>query len=894
MLFLRRILLLVPWVRRARERELAEELRVHVELASEEAREQGMPEDEARRSARVEVGNLTRALENVRELWTFASIERTRQDLRYALRAARHAPAFTLVAVGSLGAGIAAATIVFSLVNAVLLKALPYPSSDRIVYVREIVPPLQHLYPTLPANIQHFDVWRQHARSFDGMAAVAGDTVTLTGSGEPQRVDVAYISANLFDVLGVKPRVGRSFLSNEERAPKSNVAIISDALWRQRFGAAEDIAGRPLVIDGVVHTIVGVLPASFWFPGGTDLGPLARLGARTDVFRPLAASGRMYEGWGGDYDYVVFGRLARGVSPAQARSELDALEQRIVSEHQGVSAGLHVALDSLKDVIAAPVRTGLYVLLLFVDLLLLIVCVNLAALLLARTTARTREFAIRTALGAGRARLFQQVVLETALLVGVATAAGVAAAAWGLRILARSDAIDLPRTADVTIDLTTVGFTALLALICALVVAWLPASRIGGIDPERVLRGSSNTISEGLGALRLRGWLVGAETAISTVLLVAAGLLVASLSRVLHVDRGFATEHALSATVTLATSNYPKPDDRNVFFERVLEGARSLPGVTGAAFVSNLPLTGESQVNGIVLEGSSNEAVDPSTREMVLVNVRFVSPEYFRTIGIRQVSGRGIEYADRDRHVAVISERLADKVWPGQNPIGRKFETGSGVGVVEVVGIVGDVPNGSLEQGATPIVYIPFNDRGRGLTTGTLVLRTAVDEESLVPSLRRTVWNIDPEVPLSKVRTLGDIVSTAVARRTFQMKMAAAFAAGALFFTLIGISGVVAYAAAQRRKEIGIRIALGAKTTAVLRTMIASGLRPVAAGLLVGIGGALGGARFMRTLLFGVSAADPLVIVSAVALLAAVATLATLLPARAAARTDPVRVLRAE
>lgn len=892
MLFLRRVLLLLPWVRRARERDLAEELRAHVELASDDARDEGFAPDEARRSARVEVGNITRAVENVRELWTFASIERTKQDLRYALRGARRAPAFTLVAVGSLGAGVAAATIVFSIVNTVLLKPLPYPSPDRIVYVREIVPPLQHLYPTLPANIQHFDVWRRNARSFDGLAAVSGDTVTLTGSGEPQRVDVAYVSSNLFDVLQVQPRAGRSFLPNEERAAKSNVAIISDALWHQRFGGAEDVVGRPLIIDGVVHTIVGVLPSSFWFPAGGDLGPLARFGTRTDVFRPLAASGRLYDGWGGDYDYVVFGRLARGVSPARARAELDALERRIVSEHQGVSAGLHVALDPLKDVIAAPVRTGLYVLLLFVDLLLLIVCVNLASLLLARTTARTREFAIRTALGAGRARLFQQVVLETALLVGAATILGLAAAAWGLRFLARSDVLDLPRTADLKVDLTVVGFAAVAALASALIVAWLPASRIAAIDPERVLRGSSNTVSEALGALRLRGWLVGAETAISTVLLVAAGLLVASLGRVLHVDRGFAVEHALGATVTLASSRYRTPEDRNRFFDRVLEGARSLPGVTGAAFVSKLPLTGESQVNGIVLDGKNVEAVDPSTREMVLVNVRFVSPDYFRTLGIRHIRGRSIEPADRTRKIAVISERLAAKVWPGQNPLGRKFETGSGVGMVEVVGVVGDVPNASLEQGPTPIVYVPF--WGRGPTFGDLVIRTAVDETSLVSALRRTVWNVDPEVPLSNVRTIGDLVSAAVARRAFQMRMAAGFAAGALLFTLIGISGVVAYAAAQRRKEIGIRIALGARSTAVLRAMIVSGLKPVAAGLLVGIAGALAGARFMRTLLFGVSAADPLVIVAAVSLLAIVATLATMLPARAAARTDPVRVLRSE
>lgn len=527
MLVFRRLLLLLPWVRRARERELEQELKGHLDLAFDEARQEGLPEADAHDHARRETIGLERARENAAAVWRFRPLDTLGQDLRYAWRSARHAPGFTVVAVLSTAGGIAAATAVFSLVQAVLLKPLPYRASDRLVYLREVVPPLARLYPTLPVNAQHFRTWTREARGFEALAAVNPDTATLTGAGEPERVELMEASSGLFGVLGIAPQLGREITEEEERK-RSRVILISHSLWQRRFGGAADILGRTLVLDGLPHTVIGILPAVFWFPSGTDLGPLAKLGRRADIVRPLGAVTWLSEGWGGDYDLLVFGRLRAGISPQQARAELDAIEARIVAEHQGVSPGLHVTVDPLQQVITAPVRIGLYLLLLSVLALLLVVCVNLAALLLARTMGRAREFSIRTAIGAGRSRLFQQVLLETLLLVGAGGLLGIAGAGATLRAIVASGVLDLPRADLVQVDVTVVQFAVLLVFACALAVAWLPASNMAAADPQRLLRQSTGSVSASGRTLRLRSWLVAVETVLSTVLLIGAGLLMAS------------------------------------------------------------------------------------------------------------------------------------------------------------------------------------------------------------------------------------------------------------------------------------------------------------------------------------------------------------------------------
>ncbi|MDP9122171.1 MAG: ABC transporter permease, partial [Acidobacteriota bacterium] len=769
---------------------------------------------------------------------------------------------------------------------------LTYHRPDQLVLLREVVPSLQNFYADLPVNFRHYRFWRQEARSTLDIGAFRAQSWTLTGAGEPQTLDAAEVSASLFSVLGVVPQVGRSFLPEEEQEGRNRVVVLTDHLWRLRFGASPAVVGRSVLLDGIPHTVVGILPPSFHFPKKDDLGPLARLGERSEIFRPL---GKAEAGWNGDYDWIVFARLRPGVSLAKARSEFDLLEKRIVREY-GVSPGLGVTLRPLQEVIGAPVRTGLYALLAAVCLLLVIVSVNLANLLLARSSVRATEFSLRVTLGASRASLVRQVLTETVLLSLAGGLLGVVAAGVTLRAFVAAAPIDLPRLAEVRLDLRVWLLAFGLALICGLLSGLAPALRLAGMDPQRTLRAGSRSVTESRSNLRLRELLVAGEVALSTLLLVLAGLLVGSLVRLQRVDKGFRAERAVAVNLQLPQTSYPKTQERSGYFDRALEGVRSLPGVRSAAFTSKLPLTGESSVNSIQLEGADKDVVDPESQGMLTVNVRFVSPDYFATMGIPLLRGRDFSASDRDRGdadnlgVAIVSERVAAKLWPGRDPLGRRFRTGSRVGQVAVVGVVGDVYNGRLDQPPTLVVYVPFWRRAPG--HGDLVLRTDALSLALLPAIRRCLWSIDPGIPVPSMRTLTEIIEESLGARRFQAQLATGFALFALLLAALGIYGVVAYGVTQRRREIGVRMALGARIQDVLRLILASGLRPVLLGLAAGVVLALLAGQFIRSLLYGMSASDPLTIAGVAAGLAWIANMACLVPALDAARTDPASVLR--
>jgi predicted permease len=818
-------------------------------------------------------------------------LDRLSRDLRYALRGLARSPVFTAVAVLSLALGLGSAAALFSLVNGVLLKPLSYRHPDRLVFVREVVPPFARIYPDVPVNIQHFRFWRREARSFASLAAFRTGAATLTGAGEPQILDTAEVSANLFSLLGVEPQAGRAFSPEEEQEGRNRVVLVTDHLWRQRFGASRSLLGRSILLDGLPHTVVGILPSSFRFPHRDDLGPLARLGERTEIFHPL---GKGQEGWEGDYDFSVFGRLRPGVSPAQGRAELDLLEERIDREHD-VTRGLHVTLRPLQEVLGAPVRTSLYALLAAVGVLVLIVGVNLANLLLARGSVRAGEIAVRTALGASRARLVEQVLAETLLIALAGGLLGVLAATAALRLFVAAAPVDLPRLAEVRVDGRVWLFAFGLALLSGLLSGLIPALRQAGMEPQGLLRAGSRTVTEGRRGLGLREFLVGCEVGLSALLLILAGLLVASLLRLQGVDKGFRAERAMAVDLLLPRSRYPEIRDRTALFDRALASLRALPGVRSAAFISKLPLTGESNVNGIQLEGTDRQALDPVTHDAILVNVRSVSDAYFTTLDIPLQRGRGIEPGDRARGehgglgVTVVSARLAAKLWPGRDPIGKRFSTGSQVGKVEVVGVVADVHNARLDQEPTLVAYVPFWKQGPG--AGDLVLRTALPPEAVMSSVRSRLWALDPGLPVPTLRTLAEIVAESLSQRRFQMQLATGFALFALLLAALGVYGVVSYNVAQRRREIGVRMALGAQAADVLRLVLARGFRPVLAGLAVGIAVALLSGQLIRSLLFGVSATDPVTIAGVALVLAAMAGLACLLPALDAARVDPGSVL---
>ena len=882
MYWLRRLLLLLPGRRRARARELEQELEANLALALEDAAESGIPE----RIARRDFGNLARAREEARAVW-FPGWDALTQDVRFALRTLSRAPAFTLVAILSLALGAGAATALFSLVNTIVLKPLSYREPGKLVLIREIVAPLAHIYPTMPVNIQHFRFWRDQARSFDSLAAVTSGTLTLLSGGEPETVGAAWVSANLFDLLGAQPQRGRTLLAEEGTPGKNPVVIITDGLWRRRFGASPSIIGQTIRTGGAPCVIVGVLPPSFHFPKKDDLGPLTRLAERTEIFLPIQS---VNPGWGGDYDYIVFGRLHSGVTEAQSTAELNLLESRIEAEHK-FNNGLRVQLRPLHDVISSPVRTSLAVLLTAVLVLLLIVCVNLANLLLARGSARAREFSLRIALGADRGRLLFSALVETMLLSAAGGVLGVIAAQAALGAFVRTAPVDLPRIDEVRIDGTVLAFSFAVSVLCGLLFGILPALRLSQTDPQTALRSESHAISGSRHGLRLREWLVGAEVSLSTLLLVLAGLLVSSLWHVLRVDRGFSGGRTLDVHLSLP-SRYGNTKSRAAFFDRAADRLRALPGVRAVAAANKVPLTGESNVNSVRLEDADSGALDPATRQLVMVNVRFVSNDYFQALGIPLLRGRAIGSADRDRNVAVVSERLAAKLWPGQNPFGKIVSSGSGVNRAEVVGVVADVHSTQLERDPTLMIYVPFWKSAYQVSD--LVVRSSADPSTLMESVRRALQSIDAGLPAPLMRTMEEIVAESVAQRRFQMRIALAFGVSALLLAALGIYGVVAYGASLRRRELGIRMALGARPGEVRGLVLWQGLRPVAIGLVTGLLVALAAGRVIRSLLFGISPFDGFILGAVALALASIATLACLLPAHSAASLDPFRVLRDE
>lgn len=803
------------------------------------------------------------------------------QDLRYGLRMLARAPGFTAVALLALVLGIGANSAIFSVVNSVLLRRLPFRQPEALMMVWEDA---THLgFPENTPSAANFRDWREQNTVFDGLVAFAFRSFNLTGgAAEPERLDGRRISAGTFALLGVTPLLGRNFLPEEDR-PGANVVLLSHGLWQRRFGADPHIVGRAITLDGESRTVVGVMPRLVELPnleGWTD-----------QLWVPLAFTPEEADNRGNHYLWVL-GRLKPGVTRAQAQAEMTTVMARLEKQYPAENTRMGIKVRPLHDQLVGDIRPALLVLLGAVGFVLLIACANVANLLLARAAGRQREMAVRLALGAVRSRLTRQFLTESLLLAALGGAGGLVLAWSGLALLKHLIPAAVAQAEHIALDGRVVLFTAGLSLATGLLFGLFPALQASSGNLSETLKEGGRDGSSGRRGQRLRSLLVVAEVAISFLLLIGAGLLIASFVHLLKLDPGYRTDHLLTLKLTLGPTKYPDREQRVAFFREVTRRVRALPGVVSVAAASNLPLTYYGDSMPIGVEGRA----DPPPDQMPDVIFRVVSPGYFETMGIRLVQGRDVhdsDTADKPR-VAVISEKMAQHFWPGENPLGKRFKPGSVTSDSpwrEVVGVVRDVRQNDFL--AAPKMQMYFShEQVVSLASNALVVRTSMDPLSLGTAIRNTVWSIDREQPVSDLRTMEELVASAVARQRFSALLLGVFAGVALILAAVGIYGVMSYTVSQRTREIGLRMALGAQRGDVLRMTVQQGLRLVALGLALGLVAAFALTRVMASLLHGVSATDPLTFGGIALLLLLVAALASYLPALRASRVDPMEALR--
>ena len=817
-------------------------------------------------------------------------------DLRDILRGLRRDRAYTSTVILTLALTIGASTAVFSIVDGVLLKPLAYRESQRLVSVKEVWRQLAQRMgarPGMEVNAQHFEYWRRRARTFESMAQYIVMPANLTGVGEAAQIQVGRASGSLFELLQVQAAVGRTLLTTDEPSGQPEVIVISDACWRQRFASDPAVVGRTVAIDGTPRTIVGVLRADFRLP--TERLSIA------DAFVPIHMDTERV-GWWGDHNNEAIGRLRAGVTPEQARAELDVLQVH-VSEIATNEAKEPVTLASivtpLADTLVGKARRGLLLLLGAIAAVLLIACSNLANLSLARTMGRLRDAGIRSALGASRARLVGRAALEQVVLSALGGTLGLAVARAALQIFVRTAPIDVPRVSDVSIDGRVLAFAAALSIAAGASVAILPAWRMARRNVEHTLRAGALTTTTDRGGRRARATLLALQVALSLTLLVVTGLLGTSFVRLMQVERGFVSEHVLLVPLSMPTKRYENETLHQTTYDRLIAAAQGLPGVTSATTLSVPPLTGSAQVNTIVPDGSTRpRSAEPSA------NFRFVGPDFFRTLGIAILRGRAFTEADRapsTQHSApsthpmpvLMSEPTAQSLWPGQDAIGKRFSRAiPGEAGFEVVGIVADAKLTSLERTPPLMVYLPYWWRTRASTS--LVIKGAADPAALMPSVRRAVRAIDPDIAIGDARPLDALVDSSVAARRYQMQLFVAFGVVALFIATLGVYAVTSYGVSQRRREMNIRVALGARPGQVMAMVMTQGLGPILGGVAAGTIAAVSIGSVVASLLFEVQPRDPSIIGVVIALVTGAGVLACFVAARQRLSIDPAAALRDE
>lgn len=796
------------------------------------------------------------------------------KDIKYGVRVIIRNPGFTIVAVLALALGIGATTTIFSVVDAVLLKPLPYTDPGKLVVVREKRLPQFPDFSTAPGN---FISWQQDNSVFQQMGALAYSSFNLIGVGEPERLIGGKVTDGFFAMLGVRPQIGRDFNSSEQQTGQEHVAIISDGLWKNRFGAVTSIVGRTLNLDGIDYSVIGIMPPGFVFNNEP-----------CDIWTPMAFTAKDAGQHGGHYMFSI-GRLKPGVTLEQARQDLTRIASNLEQQFPNSNKGWSVNLVGMQDYAVGSVRTALLVLLGAVGFVLLIACVNVANLLLARSATRQKEMSIRTALGAARIRIIRQLLVESLILSILGGVAGLLIAIWGLRSLLALAPQDLLHVNHVSIDLRVLGFTALIAVLTSLLFGLAPALQTSNTKPMDVLKEASRGSSESGSRRMIRSALVVIEIALALVLLIGAGLMIKSFVRLAHVDPGFDPGNVISMNVPLPRKKYSDEKLQSAFFNQLLQKVSTLPGVKSDATTMQLPLNGDDYILGYDIQGRP----PASDNDATATNYYAVSSDYFSTMGIHLIKGRFFTPYDTSdtKHVAIINETMARKVFPNEDPIGKNINVTNGPTVYrEIVGVVSDVKQYTLDTDAPMQTYEPFTQHP--FSTMTLLVKTTGDPTVLTPAIRRTILDIDPNQPVSRVATLESVVSKSLESQRFAMVLLLVFASVAALLAGVGIYGLMSYSVTQRTHEIGIRVALGAANRDVLRLVVGHGMFLTAIGIVCGVGGAIALTRLMKALLFEVSTTDVETFVIISVSLAIIALIACIIPALRAVRVDPMVALR--
>jgi putative ABC transport system permease protein len=803
-------------------------------------------------------------------------------DLRYAVRALRRNPGFTIVAVLTLAIGIGANTAIFSVVNAVLLKPLSFPQPERLVQVYDGSAGTRGT-----ASPPNFVDWRRENSVFEEMAAYTRTAPALTGVGDARRVAGSVVTAGFFPVLGTAPMLGRAISEADAVAGQERVVLLSHGLWQRHFGADPEILGRTVLLDGREFAVIGVMPPGFEYPAGAEFW--APLGFTEDDLTTQR----------GAHYLDVIARLAPGVTVDEASSQMAAIAGLLAARYPDTNTGSTASALGLREALVGDVRPALLILLGAVGFVLLIACANVANLLLARTAGRRRELAVRSALGAGRGRLARHVLSESVLLALAGGAAGLLLAALGQQLLLTLPVEGVARLEDTKLDTTVLLFTAVVSMLTGVLFGLLPALSAGlASDPAAALKAGGAALTVDRTGARTRGALVVAEVALAVLLLAGAGLLMKSFIELQRVDPGFNPRGVLTFDVALPNSRYAEPQQSRAFFAELNRRIESLPGVESAAGVFGLPLSGFNYT--ISVEQLDGRLAYESPGQERYAQVRIVTPAYFRTMEIPLLAGRPLADTDRSgtQPVVVVNASAAELLWPGGDALGHDFELGTTLGLGgprvggTVVGIVADVKHRGLAEQAVPEVFAAHDQFPVDFLSMTV--RSSVPPPSLIPAIREELSEMDGELPLDRLRTMEEWLAASVAQPRFYMLLLAIFAAAALVLAAIGIYGVLAYAVRQRSNEIGIRRALGARAGDVLRMVVGRAMALAAGGLLIGLLASLALTRLLAGFLYGVSATDPLTLAAVALLLVVVALLASAVPARRAARLDPMVALREE